>query len=253
MQEAVGVGRHPERGRPDADETLDVDAGDRHPEAVPLVREQDRVRRVAVEGRREVEQRDADVVHLAAVDLRRVGVAELVDPADDRQDQEELEDVEQRLAEERVELVGALEDRREVLREDPDRPDRAGGPDRHDGRRPDPADVAHGLVQEVVGIDDPELDEERVEPLRLRLRRAPARRLHLREEREVALGRRLIEQVELAEHLVVLEDERQVDLGARLGRVLVRDLGRRASAVEEGDDAPLALAEVEVRLVLRDS
>ncbi len=57
-------------------------------------------------------------MHLAAVDLRGVGVAHLVDEADDAEKDEELEGVDQRLAEERVELVGPRPDRRPVLDED---------------------------------------------------------------------------------------------------------------------------------------
>ena len=147
MQERVGVRDDPERGRPGAEEALDVDPGGRHPQPVPLVLEEERVGRVAVERGREVEEGEADVVDLAAVHLRRVGVPELVDRADDAEEAEELEDVDQRLLEKRIELVGSRPDRLPVEDENADRPCHDDRPEDDERRGPEPADVADGAVR----------------------------------------------------------------------------------------------------------
>src|SRR5678816_4135927 len=99
--------------------------GRAYPQTVPLALEEQRVGRVAVERRRDdVEERDPDVVHFAPVDLGGIGVRELVDAPDDREEQEELDRVEERLGEKRVELEGPAPDRAPVLHEDAHGPER---------------------------------------------------------------------------------------------------------------------------------
>src|SRR5262249_24733680 len=66
VQQGVRIGGDPQARGDAADDRLDVHAGEDDPKAVPLVLEEERVGRVAVEGGREVEEGDADVVDIAA-------------------------------------------------------------------------------------------------------------------------------------------------------------------------------------------
>src|SRR6202022_4161658 len=98
VQERVRGGGHPQERRGRTEEALDVDARRGDPQPMPLARKKERVGRLAVKSGSEVEERDADVVHLAAVDLDGVPVAELVEKPDEREDEEELESVDERLS-----------------------------------------------------------------------------------------------------------------------------------------------------------
>ena len=93
-------------------------------ELFELIRKQEVIGGVAVERRRVVEEGESDVVTFTVVPLDRVGVFQLVDRTDDAQDEEELDDVEERLAQEMVEVHRPRPEGSPVLGEDPGRPDR---------------------------------------------------------------------------------------------------------------------------------
>ncbi len=247
-----GYENHPRDGGHRAHDGLDVDARRCDPQPLPLACKKHRVGRIAVERGREVQQREADVVHFAAVDLGDVRVGELVKQPDERQDEEELHDVEKWLRCQGVKFDCPAPDRAPVHEDDPESPgseDQRGG---HDRWRPDPADVLHGAVQEAVGVEDVEEEEERVEALGLFLGGALARGLRVREEFEVPFGRRLLDQAHLPEHLLVLADDGHFDpLARELCLVVGVDLSDRARAVEELAETPLRVVEVVVLRGLR--
>src|SRR6266542_3113517 len=171
------------------------------------VLEHQRVGRVAVEGRREVKEREADIVAFPAVSLDGIGVGELVNTGDDAQDREELEDLEERLSKEMIQVHRLCPDLGPVPGENKKGPDRSEECGNRNRGSPDPPDVLNGLVQEPLRVEHMEHDEEDVEALGLLLRLLVAERAELVQHVQAALGRGLLDQVLAAEELLVLQDE----------------------------------------------
>ena len=139
---------------------LDVDAGRRDPDPVPLVGQEPAIGHVAVEGRGEDEEEHAHLVDLAAVVLGGEAVAELVDDLHDRQADPEAEDrppVEEalELGQLAVEEVPLADDQGDGRQHQAD----AGG-DEVGGE--DPAEVGVHPREQPLGVDDRDLDEEDV-------------------------------------------------------------------------------------------
>jgi hypothetical protein len=125
----------------------DSDRSDHH--TLPLVGEARRGRRVDIGNRYEDEEHYPDLVHLAAINLRGVGVPEFVDGLDERIDEPEQKQVLWR--------KGAVD---QVFRQRRPVDSRQHETCRHDGQpeqRPEPAKQRtheeHGAVQETVGIN----------------------------------------------------------------------------------------------------
>ncbi len=199
---------------------------------------------VAVEGGRQIEQRETNVVALASIDFRRVGVAELVDRSDDAEDREELGHLRERFSVEVVEVHRALKDRFPVANEDDQGPQ--GRQDGHENDRPlpDPPNVFHGAIHEPIGIDDMEHDEEDVETFRLLFRLLMAEAAELVQQPEIALGDRLLDELDLSKELLVLEHELDRDVVTGCAGESRADLLPGPASVEEPHDLPLGIPEL---------
>src|SRR5215471_10808775 len=170
-----------------------------------------------------------------------------MDQTDGAQNEEELERIHQRLSQEGVELIGPCPDRRPVPDEDPDRPGCRDGPYRDDRGRPDPSHVFHGAVQKAIRVEDVEQDEEGIEALRLLLRRPLPESLEFPEESQILFGDRLLDELGLTQHFLVIQYQREFYAGlGEAATVLLEDLRSGAGPVEELDQAPLRVLEVVV-------
>src|SRR5712691_7067756 len=141
---------------------------------MPLVLKKERIRRVAVEGRGKVKERDSDVMNVATVNLSHVSVAELMNGANDCENDEELNGVPEGLFQKGVELYRLAPKYGPVTDKDGGREEKKDRGDRRDRRGPEPSYVFHGPIEESVRVEDVEGDQKNVESLRLLLRRLAA-------------------------------------------------------------------------------
>ena len=192
---------------------------------------------------------------LAPVHLRGIAVTELVDAADPGQDDPELDEVPEWLLQERVKLDRLGPDRVEARREDRDREKERDAGDSDDGGAPEPADVPERLGEDPVGVENLEEHEEDVETLGALLGRLLPQGLELREQLQILLGRRLLQELDLVQHLLEIEDEGEGDIAPlEPSAVLLEDLGWGPGSVEKLDERPVAVFKVVelVRLWLLD-
>ena len=154
-----GVGHAPHHGGPRPHEQLEVGAGEGDPEPLGFLRKEPGIADVAVEGRLEIEEEEADLAHTRAVVLAGQAVGALVGDDDDKhgrpRDEQGLN---------AVQALDVLGDVSPVGDGEPDGEEHERRRERHEMRgeeEPQPADQA---VEHAIRVERLQSQVERVAP-----------------------------------------------------------------------------------------